>query len=98
MSLVYYVTFQNFAFFLDWQITRAVTGSVKACYGHTEGAAGLHSAMAAILGLSHRAAPPVLHSRALNPYVSAALDDWSKSSRLAALIPKVRPFLGLMSW
>ena len=64
-------------------------GSVKASYGHTEGAAGLHGALCSILSLQLNAAPPILHSRALNPYVSAALTDWAKSSHLQAVIPKV---------
>ncbi|KAK9803996.1 hypothetical protein WJX72_011444 [[Myrmecia] bisecta] len=63
-------------------------GSVKACFGHTEGAAGIHGAMLAILAVQSAIAPPVMHSRSLNSYVSAALADWHKSCNLTAAIPK----------
>jgi hypothetical protein len=66
-------------------------GSVKACYGHTEGAAGLQGALCSILSLQRSIAPPIMHLRSMNPYVSAALTDWAKTSGLEAAIPRVRP-------
>lgn len=65
-------------------------GSVKACYGHTEGAAGLQGALCSILSLQTNATPPIMHLRNVNPYVSAALSDWRSSSGLEAFIPRVR--------
>ena len=64
-------------------------GSVKACYGHTEGAAGLQGALCSILSLQRSIVPPIMHLRSMNPYVSAAITDWAKSSGLQAAIPRV---------
>ncbi len=64
-------------------------GSVKACYGHTEGAAGIHGAMLAVLAVQARGVPSVMHSRQLNPYVDAALGDWQAASNVTGVIPRV---------
>jgi len=64
-------------------------GSVKACYGHTEGAAGIHGAMLAVLAVQARSVPSVMHSRQLNPYVDAALGDWQAASHVTGIIPRV---------
>ena len=50
--------------------------SAKACFGHTEGTAGIHGAAIAMLASQLHAAPPIMHSRSLNPYVSSAFDEW----------------------
>lgn len=50
--------------------------SAKACFGHTEGTAGIHGALIAVLGLHQHGAPPIMHGRSLNPYVSSAFDEW----------------------
>ena len=64
-------------------------GSVKACYGHTEGAAGLHGALCVFLSLQQNIAPPIMHLRSMNPYVSAALADWASSTGRQAAVPRV---------
>ena len=63
---------------------------MKACYGHTEGAAGIHGAMLAVLAVQARGVPSVMHSRQLNPYVDAALGDWQAASNVTDIIPRVR--------
>ena len=68
-----------------------LAGSVKACFGHTEGAAGIHGAMLAILAVQQQAAPALMHLRTLNAYVSSAIADWTPSCNLSASAPKVRP-------
>eukprot|EP00887_Chlorella_sp_A99_P003341 scaffold26.g3341.t1 len=70
-----------------------VIGSVKSCYGHTEGTAGVTGALLAIQAVIHEAVPPVMHLRTMNAYVEAALDDWGKprprqATGLAANIPR----------
>lgn len=55
--------------------------SNKACYGHTEGTAGLTGLMLAGLVINQSSAPAVMHLRSFNPYVQAALSDWSKGQR-----------------
>ena len=66
-----------------------VLGSVKSCYGHTEGAAGLTGLLMAAQAASQRCAAPVMHLRSINPYVEAALGDWHKGSgHLAGAIPR----------
>ncbi len=69
----------------------ACAGSVKACYGHTEGAAGLQGGLCSILSLQMAAIPPIMHLRNINPYVSAAITEWKASSNLQAFIPRVSP-------
>lgn len=66
-----------------------LAGSVKACYGHTEGTAGIHGALLSIMSINSRAAAPIMQLRSVNPYVSAALSDWRKDSRVEPIIPRV---------
>ena len=68
---------------------RDIVGSVKACYGHTEGTAGLQGALCSILSLQMNVTPAIMHLRNMNPYVSAAITDWRKIYSLQAAIPRV---------
>ena len=47
--------------------------SVKSCYGHTEGAAGITGLLLAAAATHQQCIPPVVNLRNLNPYVEAAL-------------------------
>ena len=58
--------------------------SAKACFGHTEGTAGIHGALVAVLAAQLHSAPPIMHNRSLNPYVASAFDEW-RSGRQSAL-------------
>lgn len=66
-----------------------LAGSVKACFGHTEGAEGIHGAMLAILAAQQQAAPAIMHLCGLNAYVSSAISEWQSSCNLSAAAPKV---------
>ncbi len=59
-------------------------GSSKSCYGHTEGTAGLTGTLLAVGALRQAALPPIVNLREINPYVSAALADWTGRLGLAA--------------
>jgi hypothetical protein len=61
-----------------------VLGSVKSCYGHTEGTAGITGLLMAVGAANHQGVPPVMHLRTLNPYVEAALGDWARAAGKAA--------------
>lgn len=63
-------------------------GSNKSCFGHTEGAAGLTGALLALNAASHAALPPITNLRDVNPYVSAALDDWQSRHGMTAVLPR----------
>ncbi|GAA4520927.1 hypothetical protein GCM10023191_098530 [Actinoallomurus oryzae] len=65
-----------------------LTGAVKTNFGHLESAAGVAGLLKAILCLRHRAAPPVVHFRVLNPRIDlsgtaigvpAELTDWDSA-------------------
>ena len=62
--------------------------SVKATYGHTEGAAGVKGLLAALASLRDRLTPPVTGLRGLNPYVGAAVGEWSGGSGGGAALPR----------
>ena len=62
-------------------------GSVKSCYGHTEGAAGLTGIFLAAETLRQHSHPAVLNLRSVTPYVEAALSDWRKAG-VAASAPR----------
>ena len=47
--------------------------SNKACFGHTEGAAGLSGLLLAVGALGARAEAPIMHLRQCNPHVAGAL-------------------------
>ena len=60
--------------------------SVKACCGHTEGAAGLAGALLAAQSLNRTCTPAVMHLRTPNAYVEAALGDWRKQHKIPAQV------------
>ena len=62
--------------------------SNQACYGHTEGAAGLAGAMTAAALCCDASAPPVTTLRHLNPYMAAAASDWQARQGLQAELPR----------
>jgi acyl transferase domain-containing protein len=64
--------------------------SAKACFGHTEGAAGLTGALLVVQCLNTGALPPIMHLRLMNPYVEAAINDWRKQHHLLAKLPRAR--------
>ena len=66
--------------------------SVKACFGHTEGAAGLTGALLAAQSLSRACAPAVMHLRTPNAYVETALADWRKQHRISAQVRHLHAF------
>jgi len=68
--------------------TPLILGSVKSCYGHTEGTAGLSGALLAMQALHHGTAPAIMHLRSMNPYVGSALGDWKKRAGLEASVPR----------
>lgn len=53
--------------------------SVKSCYGHTEGTAGITGLLLALGASQQRLLPPVVSLRGMNPYVAAALGGFSSS-------------------
>ena len=61
---------------------------MQACYGHTEGAAGLTGAFLAVEALRNAGAPGIMCLRELNPYVAAALADWRGRSGCSPLLPR----------
>ena len=65
--------------------------SNKACYGHTEGAAGLSGLLLAAVSLGSRAAPPIMHLRSCNPHVALALGDIGQGSAVP-LQPSGEPY------
>ena len=60
----------------------------QACYGHTEGAAGLTGMLMAMGAAGSLGAPGILCLRAVNPYVSAAIADWSRTSGTPPYAPR----------
>ncbi len=60
-----------------------VVASVKSCFGHTEGAAGLTGALLAIGALDAQFGPSILNLRNMNPYVASSLDQAN-----AAMLPR----------
>ncbi|KAK9866522.1 hypothetical protein WJX84_008502 [Apatococcus fuscideae] len=56
--------------------------SVKSCYGHTEGAAGVAGAQMAIATLQAGAQAPILNLRSVNSYVAGSWEEWAGQMRL----------------
>ena len=48
---------------------------IQACFGHTEGTAGITGLLLAASGMQQAAHVPVVHLRGINPYVAAAIGD-----------------------
>ena len=61
---------------------------VQACYGHTEGTAGITGALLALTTLQQQTCTPVLNLRSINPYVQAALADWTANGKLSPMAPR----------
>lgn len=70
---------------------------VQACYGHTEGAAGVTGAFLAVEALRNRTAPGITGLRETNPYVAAALADWRRRSGRSPLLPRGTTLHGVPS-
>lgn len=52
--------------------------SNKSCYGHTEGTAGITGLLLSIAVTHEQKTPGIMHLRNVNPYVAAAMRDWSR--------------------
>jgi hypothetical protein len=63
-------------------------GSVKSCFSHTEGAAGITGLLMAMHTLTQGDAAPVMHLRGMNVYVEAALGTVRTGSELTAAVPR----------
>ena len=63
-------------------------GSIKSCFGHTEGAAGLTGLFLAIAAAHSTISAPIMHLHSTNTYVEGALGDWKSEHRLAAAVPR----------
>lgn len=61
----------------------------QACYGHTEGAAGLTGLLTATCSLQQSMCPGVMGLRTVNPYVGAALAEWRSGAPAGMKIPLV---------
>lgn len=61
---------------------------VQACFGHTEGAAGLTGLLTAMSQLADCQLPGIMCLRNINPYVSAALSEWDQSSSSSLFAPR----------
>lgn len=79
---------------------------MQACYGHTEGAAGVTGLLMALGAAQALEAPGIMGLRSLNPYVGAALEDWanrgqgplaSRQGRPAAALWKENALAGVLS-
>ena len=73
---------------IRFRTSNVVLGSVKSCYGHTEGSAGIAGLFMAAKVASQHCVPASMHLRNMNPYVEAALGDWHRSLRFAAGLPR----------
>ena len=63
--------------------------SLQACYGHTEGAAGVTGVLLAVCAVQHASAPGIMCLRQTNPYVAAVISDWKLKSRCKQpLVPR----------
>ena len=60
----------------------------QACYGHTEGTAGITGALLALSALRRAEAPGITNLREVNPYVAAAVESWGARQGMAAVLPR----------
>ena len=58
----------------------------QACFGHTEGAAGITGVLLAVCSLQQSAAAALMCLRNVNPYVGAALQEWHSNG--SPLVPR----------
>lgn len=61
---------------------------LQACYGHTEGTAGVTGALLATGALHRQMAPGITNLREVNPYVEAAAADWRRHGGRHAVLPR----------
>lgn len=61
---------------------------VQACFGHTEGTAGITGALLAVSALQKSMAPGIVNLMSMNPYVAAAIEDWGARQGMAAMLPR----------
>ena len=61
---------------------------MQACFGHTEGTAGVTGALMAAGALARDMAPGITNLRDVNPYVEAAAADWRAGGGRAAVFPR----------
>jgi hypothetical protein len=64
--------------------------SIKSCYGHTEGAAGITGLFMVAQITSRHCVSPSMHLNSVNAYIEAALTDWQMNGQLAASMPRQR--------
>ena len=66
---------------------------MQACYGHTEGTAGITGLLLAASALQEGASVPIVNLRDINPYVGAAIGDMKHMSAHGPrqLAPGVQP-------
>ncbi len=58
---------------------------LQACFGHTEGAAGVTGMLMAMGCVADGQVPGIMCLRSINPYVSAAVSDWAATAGVAPL-------------
>lgn len=69
--------------------SKTSSNTLQACYGHTEGAAGLTGVLMATGVASRQQCPGIMCLRNINSYVSAALGDWAqKGSSAGSFAPR----------
>ncbi|MEU5987410.1 SDR family NAD(P)-dependent oxidoreductase [Spirillospora sp. NPDC047418] len=73
-------------------------GAVKTNFGHLESAAGIAGLLKAVLCLRHRAAPPVVHLRTLNPRIDLSGTAITVPTELAGLDPASGAYAGVSSF
>jgi len=66
-----------------------VLGSIKTCYGHTEGSAGLTGLLLAASAVTKTASAPFMHLCTTNAYVQGALAEWSAERHRIPAVPRV---------
>ena len=70
--------------------------ALQACYGHTEGTAGITGALLATVALQRAMAPGIVNLVQMNPYVEAAVADWRARKDVRIVMPRqLGPAVGL---
>lgn len=65
-----------------------ILASVKSCFGHAEGAAGLIGLTMTLKIQQSHAVPPIMHLQNINRYVDDALSDWQRNNHDTAGLPR----------